>query len=187
MIGGYFLINHIKMKNEILESLRPWDCQIFEKDPCSPFICFGGGAPPKPKIVEHYQSQAQGAAEHHQRQVEGGSANLVNQVEQGAAHYAKGDYSLGTGMKNLASGIQSTVETGIGAGGKLLEGGRDAVRDIFWKKDQGSGSSEDSASANYSSKSSRKRGEQKGKKDAILSKSKERVAKREDLKVRRKA
>ena len=179
MIGGYFLINHIKMKNEILESLRPWDCQIFEKDPCSPFICFGGGAPPKPKIVEHYQSQAQGAAEHHQRQ-----------AEQSAAHYAKGDYSIGTGMKNIARGISSTLEEGVAAGGGLLEGVRDIAIDtvggLFGKQGSGSGSSQDSASANYSSTGSTKKGKQASAQKGLLGKNRERLQKRDALKVRKK-
>ena len=67
------------MKNEILESLRPWDCEIFDKDPCSPFICYGGGGgspkiniPKKPHFVSEIQKQAQAGADTTASNWEGG-------------------------------------------------------------------------------------------------------------------
>ena len=180
MIGGYFLINHIKMKNEILESLRPWDCQIFEKDPCSPFICFGGSAPaPVKKLQKRVTQEYHGGLRATEGNIEGGKESFDR---------AARDYGGGGWERNLNRGLSTSVKGAVDFVGGFGEHVKKGVRSILGIPQGGGGDSgPQTASANYSSTASRKKGKQKGQKDAILGKSKERVATRESLKVRRTA
>ena len=177
------------MKNEILELLRPWDCELFEKDPCSPFVCYGGT--PKPKPVAEAQRQLQAGVDTTKDNAAGAqsqySANVAG-ASQAIEDNKRASGQLGT---NISRGLSTGMEGLKEFGGSMqrdvygaLRGVRDTVLQPFMPDQGGGGDTGDTSqsSANYSDKGSSKGGSKAGR----MGSSKEKMAKRESLKVRKK-
>tara|TARA_Y100000310_G_scaffold341874_1_gene442673 strand:+ start:946 stop:1494 length:549 start_codon:yes stop_codon:yes gene_type:complete len=180
------------MKNEILESLRPWDCEIFDKDPCSPFICYGGKSSPpalrKPHFVAEIQKQAQGGADQASNNWEGGKKAMASNIEGGKrqlAHNAR-EYGGGAIMNNLTrgltTGLQATQDFVGGFGEDVKRFGRGLLN--IPEGGGGGDTGSQASSANYSG--SKKKGKQASSQEGIMGKKKERLQKRDALKVKKK-
>ena len=182
------------MKNEILESLRPWDCEIFDKDPCSPFICYGGGGGGSPKInikkphfVSEIQKQAQAGVDTTASNWEGGKKAMAHNIEGGkkALDNAARDYGGGAMFDNLnrglTTGVQATTDFVGGFGEEVIRFGRGL---LGIPEGGGGKQGPQVSSANYSG--SKKKGKQASSQEGMMGKNRERLQKRDALKVRKK-
>jgi len=181
------------MKNEILESLRPWDCELFEKDPCSPFVCYGGTPkppkPPKPNFVAEAQRQVQAGVDTTKDNAAGAQSQYSANVAGASQAFEDNKRASGQLGTNISRGLSTGGAALTGFAGSLQKDvyglGR-SLRDTLvqpFMPDQGGGDTGDKSqsSANYSQKGSSKSSSKGGK----MGSSKEKMAKRDSLKVRK--
>ena len=178
------------MKNEILESLRPWDCEIFDKDPCSPFICYcgGGGGPKPPKLPVPQLPPTPTFNDPLQ--------NINLTPSQGNLD------SLASFGQNVTSSLDKNIGIESNFGKKMLEGTEyirsgighnlEQIKDTLDRSDlnvanwgpKGGSNQEQASSANYSG--SKKKGKQASSQEGTMGKNRERLQKRDALKVKKK-
>ena len=185
------------MKNEILESLRPWDCEIFDKDPCSPFICYcgGGGGPKPPKIkppslpvpqlppTPTFNDPLQNI------NLTPSQGNLDSLASMGSTATRNLDSAIGlesgfgSTTQGAMSGMTNEINSGLAKFNENLD--RSDLNIANWAPGSGSNNQQGQASsANYSG--SKKKGKQASSQEGTMGKKKERLQKRESLKVRKK-
>ena len=137
-------------KNEILESLRPWDCEIFEKNICSPFICYGGyNAIEKSGLDKHtFRNPMQDV----NLTMSKGDRDALHSFGTGVMEdldYGMGlESGFGRTMTGAMSGMANEIDSGIS---KLTENlNRSSFNVANWQPPSGKKPGAQGSTANYS-------------------------------------